>query len=98
MIPATNNGIRLEVIIFAVVSFLVIFGVAASKPLHLDNMDFPAVAEAAAQSGVPIYYRGEQNSQHLGLFHPPLYIYLLALWFKILGVGTAQSRLFGVFV
>jgi hypothetical protein len=95
VISFMNARVRVAIIWFAVVSFLIIFAATASKPLHLDNMDFPAVAEAVAQRGIPIYYRGEQNSNHLGLFHPPLYIYLLALWFKIIGAGPAQARLFG---
>lgn len=79
----------------AVVLFLIVFAMGASKPLLLDNMDFPAVAQATAQTGVPVYYRGEQNPHHLGLYHPPLYIYLLAAWLKALGAGPAQARLFG---
>ncbi len=80
---------------FAVICFLLVFAIGASKPLQLDNMDFPAVGEATAQKGVPVYYRGEQNPEHLGLYHPPLYIYTLALWFNVFGAGPAQARLFG---
>lgn len=90
-----DTSLRTAGIWFAVLLFLLLFAAGASKPLHLDNMDFPAVAEATAQKGVPVYYRGEQNPNHLGLYHPPLYIYLLALWFKVFGSGPAQARLFG---
>lgn len=79
----------------AVVLFLIVFAMGASKPLLLDNMDFPAVAQATAQTGIPVYYRGEQHPHHVGLYHPPLYIYLLAAWLKALGAGAAQARLFG---
>lgn len=79
----------------AVVLFLIVFAMGASKPLLLDNMEFPAMAEATAQTGLPVYYKGEQNPQCLGLYHPPLYIYLLAAWFKALGSAPAQARLFG---
>lgn len=94
---SSGSGIRFgaAVVWFAVVAFLVLFAVSASKPLHLDDMDFPAAAEATAHTGQPVYYRGEENPNHIGLFHPPLYIYLLASWFKLLGAGAAQARLFG---
>ncbi|MFY9822094.1 MAG: hypothetical protein WAM82_11980, partial [Thermoanaerobaculia bacterium] len=79
----------------AVVFFLVLAAHQAAKPLHLDNMDFPAVAETTAKTGKPIYYRGEENRLHSGLYHPPLYIYTLAAWFRLFGSGPAQARMFG---
>jgi hypothetical protein len=79
----------------AVLLFLGLAAYQAAKPLLLDNMDFPAVAAATAQSGKPIYYRGEENPLHSGLYHPPLYIYLLAGWFRLFGSGPAQARMFG---
>lgn len=79
----------------ALLLFLSLAAHQAAKPLHLDDMDFPAVAEATAHSGRPIYYRGEENPLHSGLYHPPLYIYTLAGWFRLFGGGPAQSRMFG---
>ncbi|HEV7783770.1 MAG TPA: glycosyltransferase family 39 protein [Thermoanaerobaculia bacterium] len=79
----------------AVLLFLVLAAHQAAKPLHLDNVDFPAVAEATAHSGKPVYYRGEENRLHSGLYHPPLYIYTLAAWFRLFGSGPAQARMFG---
>ncbi len=79
----------------AVLLFLVLAAHQAAKPLHLDNMDFPAVAQATAHSGKPVYYRGEENRLHSGLYHPPLYIYTLAAWFRLFGFGPAQARIFG---
>lgn len=80
----------------AIVIFVLLSAIGASKPLHLDNMDFPAVAEQTAQTGIPVYYHGEETPQGLGLYHPPLYIYLLAAWFRVFGSGEAQVRLFGM--
>jgi hypothetical protein len=74
----------------------ILFAIPAAKPFYLDNMDFPAVAKATAETGLPVYYRGEENPHHLGLYHPPLYIYALAAWFRVLGFGEAQARLFGL--
>jgi hypothetical protein len=79
----------------AILVFLLLSAFAASKPLQLDNMDFPAAAEQTARTGVPIYYRGAEDPQVLGLFHPPLYIYALATWFSVFGAGEAQTRMFG---
>ena len=58
-------------------------------------MDFPAVAQATSRTGLPIYYRGEGQEHWSGLYHPPLYIYSLAGWFKIFGYGIPQARMFG---
>ena len=76
--------------------FVTLFAVSASKPLQLDNMDFPAAAEQTAHTGLPIYYRGETNPHAVGLYHPPLYIYLLAAWMRVFGSEPAPVRLFGM--
>jgi hypothetical protein len=73
----------------------ILFAIPAAKPLYLDNMDFPAVAKATAETGLPVYYRGEENPHHSGLYHPPLYIYSLAAWFLLWGFGPVQARMFG---
>jgi hypothetical protein len=75
--------------------YLLLVAHQAGKPLHLDSTDFPEVAAATAATGKPIYYRGEQSPNHLGTYHPPLYIYALAGWFKIFDSGAAQARTFG---
>ncbi len=73
----------------------VLFAATAVQPLHLDNVDFPAAAAAAARTGLPVYYRGEFTPALSGLFHPPLYIYSLAAWFRAFGEGPVQARAFG---
>jgi len=67
----------------------------AHESLHLDNADFAGAATAVADTGKPIFYRGENDPTELALWHPPLYIYLLGGWFKIFGIGAAQARIFG---
>ncbi len=74
---------------------LVLFSATADQPFHLDNMDFPAVANEASSTGLPVYYRGQDNPTHLGLYHPPLFIYTLAAWIRLLGFGELQIRMFG---
>ena len=73
----------------------ILFGMAAHKPLHLDNMDFPAAAAATSQSWLPIYYRGEQAPRYQALYHPPLFIYMLAVWMKAFGTTAESARFFG---
>ena len=90
--PASTSCLSLGILLL----FIVLFAPGASKPLQLDNMDFPAVAAQTAVRGVPVYYRGEQNPQALGIYHPPLYIYLLAAWIRIFGFGETQVRMFGM--
>jgi hypothetical protein len=80
----------------AVLMFLILSALQAARPLHLDNMDFPALAQAISESGIPIYYRGEDNPRHIGIYHPPLYAYTLAAWVKVFGRGAVPVRLFGV--
>jgi len=80
----------------AILVFVFLAWLQAGKPLQLDNMDFPAVAAATADSGLPVYYRGEDNPQAVGLYHPPLYIYALAGWFKLFGAGPVAARMFDV--
>lgn len=74
---------------------VILFAIPAAKPLYLDNVEFPYAAKAASEKGVPVYYRGEEIPRLSGLYHPPLYIYLLAAWFKFWGFGEAQARWFG---
>ncbi len=76
--------------------FILLAWTQAGKPLQLDNMDFPAVAVATADSGLPVYYRGEESLKALGLYHPPLYIYSLAGWFLLFGANPVTTRMFGV--
>ena len=93
-----DPGCRIWLCISAaiILLFILLFAGSAAKPLNLDNMDFPAVAEQTAFTGVPVYYRGEEQPHTLGLYHPPLYIYLLAAWIRAFGFGEAQVRLFGM--
>ena len=76
--------------------FIILFASSAAKPLHLDSIDFAAAAQQTGRSGVPIYYRGEEAPKHSGLYHPPLYIYLLAAWIRVFGSGESQVQLFGM--
>jgi hypothetical protein len=82
-------------LLIVVVFAACLFGATANQPFHLDNMDFPAAAIATSTTGLPIYYRGEDNPRHLGLYHPPLFIYLLAAWIRLAGFDEVSVRMFG---
>lgn len=68
----------------------------AHRPLYLDSADFAGAAKAVAETGKPIFYRGEDDPAELALWHPPLYVCLLAGWFKIFGSGASQACTFGL--
>lgn len=72
-------------------------GGSLQKPLIMDEMEYPAVAEAIKDSGRPNYYRGETLKNNEGLWHPPLYIIALATWQSIFGSSVIASRTFGFF-
>ena len=79
-----------------IILFLILAISQAGKKFVLDEIDFPIVAQATSQSGTPIYYRGEQNPQHIGIYHPPLYIYILAGFVKVFGYSETTIRTFGM--
>ncbi len=77
-------------------SFAFLIYAQADKKFTLDELDFPIVAKATSETGVPIYYRGEETPRHLGLYHPPLYIYALAAQIKLFGFSENTVRAFGM--
>ncbi len=75
--------------------FLVLVAVQADKSFILDEAEFPFVAHAASISGKPIYYHGEASPDHVGTYHPTLYINALALFIKAFGFNEITVRAFG---
>jgi hypothetical protein len=77
-------------------AFVVLAALQADKPLNLDAVEFPAMAESLLATGSPAFYRGEQLGVEVSYpFHPPFYLYSLTAWFAILGSGPAAARMFG---
>jgi hypothetical protein len=68
----------------------------SDKKFVLDELDFPIVAKATSETLKPIYYRGEGQEEHLGLYHPPLYIYMLSAHIKAFGFSENSVRSFGL--
>lgn len=73
------------------------------RPLIYDDVNFAFAAEAVARTGLPFANAGHMSDrwdfsqrEQWALWHPPLYIQLLGLQFKIFGVSERSGRLLGV--
>ncbi len=86
-------------------SWVAVGGVVASflwiaqqihDPYVIDEAAFPFAAKGVATNGSPYFYNGETRPTDLGIWHPPLYVYLLGLWIKLFGFGHIQVRGFGI--
>lgn len=74
-------------------------------PLRFDEVDFAAASRAIARSGRPVWDFAEENAlligtyygyaQHYGLWHPPLYLYVMALPFLAFGFSDLLARAVG---
>lgn len=76
--------------------FVVLVAVQSGKSFVLDEIDFPTVSNTVSQSGVPMYYHGEQAPIHPGTYHPTLYINTLATFIRAFGFNETSVRFFGV--
>jgi len=75
--------------------FIVLVAIQADKSFVLDEIDFPTVSNATSQSGRPVYYHSEQSPEHVGTYHPTLYINALASFIRGFGFSGASIRFFG---
>jgi 4-amino-4-deoxy-L-arabinose transferase-like glycosyltransferase len=89
-----NAPTVLSLIVVAV--YLAIALVQIGEPLVIDEMEFPRLAEGIADTGRPVYYRGEESPAAKGIYHPPLYAYTLGGWVAVFGFSEEVVRLFGV--
>ncbi|OJU43470.1 MAG: hypothetical protein BGN98_05675 [Microbacterium sp. 69-7] len=62
----------------------------------IDEAVFPYVAEGILKNGAPFYYNGELRPADFGLWHPPLYDYLLAGFVGLFGFSPFSVRAFGL--
>jgi len=76
--------------------FVVLVAVQSSKKFVLDEIDFPTVSLTTSQTGRPVYYHSDQSPQHLGIYHPTMYINSLAAFIRVFGFSEATVRFFGV--
>ncbi|MBA4071797.1 MAG: hypothetical protein C0497_08195 [Gemmatimonas sp.] len=77
---------------------------AATRPLIFDEAEFRLVANGIARHGIPVAMSGEDaflrglatENRHLGLWHPPLYTYLVATAYALAGhASDAATRSVG---
>lgn len=78
-----------------VVAFLAISIPQYGQPYVIDEAVFPYVADGILKNGAPFFYNGEFRPVDVGLWHPPLYDYLLAGHLWIWGVSSFAVRSFG---
>jgi hypothetical protein len=62
----------------------------------IDEAAFPYGAKAILEQGDPYFYNGETRPRDLALWHPPLYVYSLALHMLFWGTSHFSVRLFGL--
>ena len=62
----------------------------------IDEAVFPYVADGILKHGAPFYYNGELRPADFGLWHPPLYDYLLAGFVGVFGFSPFSVRAFGL--
>jgi len=92
--PLRGYGLWLSVLV--VVTYLVIALQQATQPYTIDEATFPYGAEGILKHGAPYFYNGETRPMDLGLWHPPLYIYSLAVHMMAFGSSHVSVRLFGI--
>lgn len=88
------NNAFYKLIFFVIVGLYIIFiANALGKPLVQDDWWNRSAAESIVLTDRPQLF-GINRGLLLG--HPPLYLYIVALFFKILGIGDLQARLAGI--
>jgi hypothetical protein len=78
-----------------VVAYLMLFVQQATQPYTIDEAAFPYAAAGILQGGVPEFYNGETRPHDMGLWHPPLYVYSLAVDMLVLGQSHLSVRAYG---
>ncbi len=90
---------RLSMFFFLLIVGVYILSVAnfIAKPLVGDEWMSRSIAETITSSGkLRAFGLGDGMSSGLWLDHPPLYQYIIVLFFKMFGIGDVQARLVGV--
>jgi hypothetical protein len=84
-------------------AFLVFVSRQIQRPFLYDEVNFTFAAEAVARTGIPFANAGFMSDRYdfsqreqWALWHPPLYLYALGLWYKLFGVSELVGRSLGV--
>lgn len=89
------KGVGLWGCLGVVLVYLAISVSQYAQPYVIDEAVFPYVADGIVKNGAPYFYNGETRPMDLGLWHPPLYDYLLSLQVLIFGMSPFAVRAFG---
>lgn len=83
-------------------AYLALLAPQLGRPLVYDDVNFAFAARAVAETGRAFANAGHMSDrwdfsqrEQWALWHPPLYIYLLGLDFKLFGVSETSARLLG---
>ena len=57
-----------------------------------EETEFVRPAISIINGDGPYFYQSEQKPNHQALWHPPMYIYTIALMFKLFGTGEIAAR------
>jgi 4-amino-4-deoxy-L-arabinose transferase-like glycosyltransferase len=94
---------HLLVLVALLAAFAVTAARSADRPVLFDETNFMFQARAIAETGIPhanMGYMGDRGRvttrEYYGLWHPPLYLYLLGLDVKLFGTDEMGVRLPGV--
>ena len=91
--PLYGGGLWASIAV--ILAFLAISVPQWGQPYVIDEAVFPYVADGIVKNGAPFFYNGELRPHDLGLWHPPLYDYLLAGQVRIWGMSPYAVRSFG---
>ncbi len=80
----------------ALIPWILYVALNISAPLRGDDLDFAQTAKAIAKTGLPLLSYGEGDWSAYGLWHPPLYVYLIGGAIRILGQTEAAVRSVGI--
>ena len=83
-------------LILALIPWIVYVALNISVPLRGDDIAFAQTARAIAKTGLPHFSYGEGNWSAYGLWHPPLYVYLIGEAIRTLGQTEAALRSVGI--
>lgn len=78
-----------------ILAFLAVSIPQYGQPYVIDEAVFPYSSAGILQHGAPFFYNGETRPNDVGLWHPPLYEYLLALEMLFFGTSSFVVRSFG---
>lgn len=83
---------------YALIAALFLFlGIQQSNQSYvIDEAEFPYVSRAVLNTGRPASYHGELRPVDVGAWHPPGYVYAVALWMVVFGDGHMAVRGFGL--